>query len=134
MRFIMMIMRYTWDKRFDDSEDPFTFSEKFKHNLFVFKGNLKFIRERVGYFITELNDKVSSILYKWRVFIFPIVVKIIVLKLKMKGKKDITIEKSPYSESTYIDYMYDGLFKNYIRIRVSMHANPNAKADIYVWV
>lgn len=127
-------MMYTWDKRFDDSEDPLTFREKLKYNRIVFKGRLKSIRARLGYFVNNLRYKVLSISYKWRVLKFPIVVKIIAIKLKMKGKTGIEIEKSPYSESTYISYMYDGLFKNYIRIRVSMHGNPNAKADVFVWV
>lgn len=127
-------MMYTWDKRFDDSDDPLTFREKLKYNRIVFKGRLKSIRARLGYFVNNFRYKVLSISYKWRVLKFPIVVKIITIKLKMKGKTGIEIEKSPYSESTYITYMYDGLYKNYIRIRVSMHANPNAKADVFVWV
>lgn len=129
-----MIMKYTWVKRFDDSDDPLTLREKLKYNHIIFKGRLKSRLVRLGYFVKDFRYKVLCISYKWRVFRFQFAIKIISIKLKMKGKTGIQIEKSPYSESTYITYMYDGLYKNYIRIRVSMHDNPNAKADVYVRV
>ena len=132
--FIIIFMRYTWDKRFDDSGYPFTFSQKIKYNRIVFKTKVEMLLVRLGYLKTDLKLKMIHIHFGLRKLMFPLVIKCIVLKLKIKRKKKVEVEVSPFSESTYITYMYDGISKNYVRIRVSMHGNKNAKADVFVWV
>lgn len=133
-------MYYTWHKNYDFSD--FTLSEKLKWNkrTFIFKIKNLF-RFKLGWFLEKKERQIKDIYYKLeyksRCFIFPFIVKLIVLKLKLRRKEGVKIEKSPYSESTYISYMYlkyDAFGKNYVKIRVSMHYNKNATADVFVYV
>ena len=133
-------MEYSWTKNFyEEGDKPFDFKTFVKWNGFVFKLNYRMKIRRIYRKIIynplyQINCKFKPMRrffkLKYKQILMFITVKIILYKLKKRKKEIIDIEKSPYSESIYINYRYDSPVKNYIQIRISTHGNLNSNADV----
>ena len=127
--------KYTFSNGFyEDGEEKYSFRQALKYNWFIFKQNE--IKNRLHPFKSDfrefkLNFEIQKVKFIRKIEWF-FVPKIIVLKLKLKGRKICKIQKSPYSESVYVIYDY---LDSCVKIRISSHSpSKNDNSNIYVFV
>ena len=135
-----MKTKYTFSKGFYDEEtieeDKLTLYESFRWNIKSFKIML-IVKSSSWLFelkwkIKIISSNIALSLMPSKSFVINLVVKLILIKLKLRGKTIYNVEKSPYSESIYI--MYDYLDYN-VKIRVSCHdPSRNDNSNIFVYV
>lgn len=99
----------------------------------------RIIVRRIDWKITGLLRRVKNRLDNIRIpefivsFKIWIACKVITYKLILRGKKRIELTLSNRSESKYITYHHDGLYNNYIKIRVSGHGpTKNDNSDLFI--
>lgn len=122
-------MKYTFNKGFyEQDEERLNIKDSLRWNLVCLKS-------KVGiplYYSRKAEDFKSELRYKLFHLRLFLVVKIVVIKLTLRGRKKITVEKSPFSESVYIYYYYDGVSRNYVKIRVSGHRLKHSNSNLNI--